>query len=454
MVGTEHYLTDWVHSRWWLKERLGNGVLVLPLVPVLLEGTSDKCTIRALVESLNWFSALSATEAVLMRDSIKMVLGTQLLCTGDKGWQADRQCFRLPAGLDTRATVATVSDGWGVPPVPEEAEKRLVNSLLAGLNEAFGLNLDTDPCMARKIGDINEQREADSSEQYTVILGSSHASRLCGAMTTIGMSGVTSITSSSWKLSKDTIEEVLVKLNKLEEAPDRIILQMLDNNIFFAVKEDGSMVLPAKHKDGKYHIVGELTVASKQQTEHLCKMVVPLLKWAPDVQKVLILPMPRYTSPDLVCCSKEGHITNRGSGLLQQTKSSLTAVKKTVRSMLFKEKVRNVRLVDPLQLLDFSDGSIFADPVHLTSAGYEVIAGAVKKLMAGNETDDSAADHTDVSADAKKIRNMSAGVGGDIGGGFVVGHGKWRPGRGRGGWRRPGGRGSGSGYGGRGSFSR
>jgi hypothetical protein len=122
--------------------------------------------------------------------------------------------------------------------------------------------------------------------------------------------------------------------------------------------------------------------------------------------------------------------------------------------MLFKEKVRNVCLVDPLQLLDFSDGSIFSDPVHLTAAGYEVIADAVKKLMAGTETDDSTADHTDVSVDEKKIRNMSAGASGDMGGGFVVGRGKWRPGRGCGGWRRPGGRGSGSGYGGRGSFSR
>jgi hypothetical protein len=122
-VGTEHYLTDWVRSRWWLRERFGHDKIILPLVPILVGGLTGRSTVRALVESLTWFSALSATEAVLMKEHIKHVLDTQLIGNAVSGWRGDRQCFRLPAGLDTRATVAMVSEGWGswpesVPPLP------------------------------------------------------------------------------------------------------------------------------------------------------------------------------------------------------------------------------------------------------------------------------------------------------------------------------------------------
>ena len=37
-VGTAQYLTDWVRSRWWLKNRFGEKCLVVPLVPVPIQG--------------------------------------------------------------------------------------------------------------------------------------------------------------------------------------------------------------------------------------------------------------------------------------------------------------------------------------------------------------------------------------------------------------------------------
>ena len=37
-VGTAQYLTDWVRSRWWLKNRFGEKSLVVLLVPVPIQG--------------------------------------------------------------------------------------------------------------------------------------------------------------------------------------------------------------------------------------------------------------------------------------------------------------------------------------------------------------------------------------------------------------------------------
>ena len=61
-VGTQQYITDWVRSRWWLKNRFGEQCMVLPLVPVPVQGLQGSSLIRALLETLHWFIALSATE--------------------------------------------------------------------------------------------------------------------------------------------------------------------------------------------------------------------------------------------------------------------------------------------------------------------------------------------------------------------------------------------------------
>jgi hypothetical protein len=168
--GTEHYLTDWVRSRWWIKERFGEDKIVLPLAPILVEGLKDRSTVRTLVESLTWFTTLSATEAVLMKDTLADYISTRFSCTDGEGGKPDQQCFRLPAGLDTKATVAMVSDGWGnwpdgAPPMPMAAEEKIVKNLLAKLNEAFDLNLDLDPCLARDMDGIKNRERATARQR-------------------------------------------------------------------------------------------------------------------------------------------------------------------------------------------------------------------------------------------------------------------------------------------------
>jgi hypothetical protein len=112
-TGTEHYLTDLVRSRWWLRERFGEDIFVLPLAPVLVEGLAGHDRVRNTVETLSWFSLLNSTETVLMKGILTDYLGIHFTVSAGQGWTCDRQCFRLPAGLDSRATTAFVSDGWG-----------------------------------------------------------------------------------------------------------------------------------------------------------------------------------------------------------------------------------------------------------------------------------------------------------------------------------------------------
>jgi hypothetical protein len=323
-------------------------------------------------------------------------------------------CFRLPAGLDTRAVAATVSEGWSsLPesalPLSKVAEKDLVNTLLAMLNDAFDANLDLDPCLSRDINEINEQRASDTAEKLILVIGSSHAANVAHALELQG-ANVRYLTDRGWKLSVDSINHAVKSLTELECLPDLILIQVLDKNTFFVVKEDGTLSLPAKGKDKKFHVAGKLRVATK---EHMCsvlKTLKPLLDALPSVSKAMILPVPRYCYKK--CCNDETHVTNFGDNLANMVKSGLAAVKKTVRTFLFREKYTGIRIIDPYSAVSGLGSDKYVDPVHLIQAGYHDLAGHVLGVLAGTVEGDKPADPSSaVQNSSKRIRILSMGSG-------------------------------------------
>ena len=80
-----------------------------------------------------------------------------------QGWADGRQVLRVPGGLDTKAFISLVSEGWGerpasLPPLSQEAERGIILNLMATLNEAFELNLCEVPCTARTKSDLDSSR--------------------------------------------------------------------------------------------------------------------------------------------------------------------------------------------------------------------------------------------------------------------------------------------------------
>ena len=70
-VGTAQYLTDWCKSRWWLKNRFGEGCHILPLMPVPSQDIKGTGLVRSLLETLTWFESQHATETILLRDMLR-----------------------------------------------------------------------------------------------------------------------------------------------------------------------------------------------------------------------------------------------------------------------------------------------------------------------------------------------------------------------------------------------
>ena len=182
-VGTGQYLTDWVRTRHWLRTRFGEHCMVLPLLPLLVQGGGGQSTVRSVIETLHWFISLSATEAVLMKGIFSNFIHQHLRRISGQGWGDCRQVLRVPGGLDTKAFVSLVSEGWGerpgcLPPLSQEAEGEIILNLMAKLNEAFELNLCEAPCTARTKSDLATSRRESRWRKLFAVVGGSHAGRL------------------------------------------------------------------------------------------------------------------------------------------------------------------------------------------------------------------------------------------------------------------------------------
>jgi lysophospholipase L1-like esterase len=269
-----------------------------------------------------------------------------------------------------------------------------------------------------------------------VFVGNSHARRTVSQLEVTGTM-VSCLTEKDWKLSKDDVLKLVEDIEQLDTAPDLLVIHALDNNAFFVGGDDGTLALPRRGTDRKYHITGSLCVATKEQTQLLLKLILPLLEAEPEIPKILVLPMPRYCHPGQKCCADPDHLTNAGPELFAEVKTALTNMKRTVRSFLFQHKVVGVKLLEPGSVVNTADPSSYADPVHLTSTGYAALAEHIIAMLAGTAEGDKAADRPDAGP-SKRIRilSMSAARGAETGSGLGRGKGPFR-GRGRAGrWGR------------------
>ena len=266
-VGTQQYITDWVRSRWWIKNRLGEQCMVLPLVPVPVQGIQGAGLIRALLETLHWFTALSATESLLVKDILSRYCNTYITLTEGTDNGNSRQCFRVPAGLDTKAYVSLVSEGWGsipdcIPPLSRAAEEQIVLALITKLNSSFDVGLSTEPRMERTKEEMRELHMEHGAKKLVAVVGGSHAGRVAEKLLERDMQLI-SLTQPGWKASRRSVELVVGELTSLDPPPDVVVLQCLDNSAYFCLNENGTLTLPERSlTDGRYHIREDLKIAS------------------------------------------------------------------------------------------------------------------------------------------------------------------------------------------------
>ena len=219
--------------------------------------------------------------------------------TGETDWASGRQCFRVPASLDTKATVSLVSERWGgcpdcLPPLSQAAERTEILSLISMLNGAFDLGLSTGPSMERSSKVIRIASRKIGFRKLLAVVGGSHVAQLAEQLMA-KEAQVFELTQPGWDVCKRSVELVIGELTVLTPATDVILLQCLDNSAYFCQNEDSSSTLLVKAiSDGKYHMVGDLRIATKEQVNNLYKMLKPLCSTIPGAEVILVSRIPRY----------------------------------------------------------------------------------------------------------------------------------------------------------------
>jgi hypothetical protein len=119
------------------------------------------------------------------------------------------------------------------------------------------------------------------SELTFLVIGGSHADRLADACAPPRRL-LSARHGGGWKVSKANVSALVEKLTDSALEPDIVVLQCLDNNAFFCQEEDGSSHCLRRGLDNQFHVVGELKVATTEQSRQLAKLLTPLVKVVPQ----------------------------------------------------------------------------------------------------------------------------------------------------------------------------
>ena len=246
---------------------------------------------------------------------------------------------------------------------------------MADLNKYFETNMDRSPSLERCPGTAHE---TEASLGTIVVCGGSNADRTADALAKMGHR-VLKVIEPGWRAIKSKISRMTASLEALlkEEGGCCVVFQLLDNTVYMAETEDGSLIPARKELGGGYHIDGDLRLAPKELQYKMVTLMKPLFDAAGNNRKVLVAPIPRYLLEP--CCADEEHMPNRRLPEFRQTlEDGLFDCRKHLRDTTFRMGLRNLRVIGPLRdLRRLGDGIWREGPVHMGEEGYHCIASLV-----------------------------------------------------------------------------
>jgi hypothetical protein len=294
---------------------------------------------------------------------------------GGDGFQGYRKSKnRLPESLRTYATRSWVSPGGTtlyneVPPATMDLEKKIVTGLMKDLNGLFDLGLGTDPILARKLGGGKQ-----NAKPAILVIGGSNAGRTADEFEERGYA-VTRICTPGWKPTTQSVQAILPKVSEALKTlgeDDIILIQALDNAAYYSQTEDGGDVPVQRCRDNKFHVEGDLGVASKERQQRLFCVIEPLLRLLDKLKVILVTPMPRWLYES--CCDAVDHAVNRTEDGFE---AKMRAALKEFRINFAFLKNFRLKVLDPcpcLPLVDDNGEDVWgSDPVHPLPHGFRLL---------------------------------------------------------------------------------
>ena len=393
--GIFQYILDLKSIVRWFRNNLE--AEVIPGPPLLLAGAASPQLIRGMIELNRWMTAASGSASILVPGFSLAIEAALESGTGSQA--ANLNLHILPKDLSSDYKSAwAFNHESGLPEavgrLASNKEEMILSAFSTKLDEKFGITigkLNHD----RKILQVTNNQPAALSSKILVV-GCSNAKRLGAELIEKG-AAIATISAAGWRPTSVGVQTLsrLVREQVEAEKPDFVVFQLLDNVLYLAQAEDGTTTQPTRGDDGRFHIEGELILASKDVQIRIYRALKPVLSAVGDIPIVIITPLPRYAVAP--CCDAASHITNyREPDYLERLLSDLREVRSNFRSCLFSDKVRRASLVDPTPVaagrLNSED---WEDPVHpgkgILGSLADVVLNSVKYLdgKRKREEDDS-----------------------------------------------------------------
>jgi hypothetical protein len=432
-AGTAGYIQDLMAAMAMLNRRVGEHLVVGPLPHIFAAGCGDAATIRTAVEVAAWCEKHLPSSRFMAKTSF--LAANRLLEATSTGVTQPMvvQRMRLPCTGGGSATWTST----GLPALPasvrsprELEEKGLVEVIINDIRGHMAIDLDPVPTFQRGVGSIQVKTEGS---RYLVI-GSSNAARLHKAMEDRRLAAKL-VHLGFWRVLPGNVEALCKKLPEILEEfnPTTIVLQLLDNSLFYALQEDGSLI-PARRLGDEYHMDGELVVGDKRTQQKVLDLCKLLFRSFAGRKLIVVTPLPRYVTSG--CCLDKDHIPNRDKpGFLEEQLRDLDCFKKGLKDVLFSGGNRNARLMDPwVGLRDLDLGEVWGtDPVHPKPRCYNIMVDGVLiteakiggKRKASTDHGSASKSSRTGSSSYNNNSNSSSGGGGRGRGGGLGGRRSW-----------------------------
>ena len=321
------------------------------------------------------------------------------------------QKLRLPASLDSQKTSIFSLDGplyLVMEAATESTERSIIECLIKELNLKFNAGLDNNFSTSRST-DITSSEDFKETVDF-VLVGSSHAHRICAALSA-GRERVLSLASPSWRL---TAENVAALVKPLEEAASNnpgavFVFQLYDSSIYFGSSDSGELSLPKRGEDGRYHVHGELALAEWAALKKIFNISAPLLRAAGGNKKLILSPLPRYVQGK--CCDDRQHITNYGTkGYATEMGNSLAQIYSWLGDLAHGKRIVDLEVVCVSTVVGMEGNPSKkelaklwgSDPVHLTTAGYQKMADKLVEMAEAHRVKPPKTDDTAKSYQSKR----------------------------------------------------
>jgi hypothetical protein len=354
--------------------------------------------VRSLAEVEIWFEGIKP-DGVLLKKTRWLLLTEMERCSLGRVISPEEQMVTLPNSIDQFNRVPTALMGWKgmgeqIAPCPQEVEALQIRTMRDELEVNFGVTVT-------KNFDLRRRVDVGDAADY-VIIGGSHGGNLCQVISKKGRR-VINLTERGMRITPETVAKLETKLAEAEGAEGDsgelrveedmvVVLWVMDNSLYFAEDEDGARNLPKRSEDGKFHIEGQVKLASGRQASKAMERFLPVLRRLKKNRKLILVPTPRFVCN--ACCTDKNHCVNRKEeGYLSGILEGIKDIRRALRDSCHEWRVSNYKVVNGCTLLGLQDDSSFQewedamgqDPVHFTEKAYGKLAEGIFQMSEGLE---------------------------------------------------------------------